>query len=77
MYNIIINNINDKYDYNELIKIFLKPAEYRLFTKNEYEGPQDDDDVVIEFNNEEFDDKNQIKRGLYRGLSSITKSAHP
>lgn len=77
MYNIIINNINDKYDYNELIKIFLKPAEYRLFTKNEYEGPQDDDDVVIEFNNEEFDDKNQIKRELYRGLSSITKSAPP
>lgn len=77
MYNIIINNINDKYDYNELIKIFLMPAEYRLFTKNEYERSCDDNDIVIEFNNEGFEDKNQIKREIYQGLSSITKTMPP
>ena len=35
MYKIIINNVTDKYDYNELIKIFLKPEEYVLCQADE------------------------------------------
>ena len=31
MYNVVIENIKNKYEYNELIKIFLRPEEYRFF----------------------------------------------
>ena len=61
LYNIIIDNIQDKYDYNELIKIFLRPEDYRLFAGQEYEGPSSEEDTLIEFNSEGFKDKNQIK----------------
>lgn len=77
MYNIIIDNIRDKYDYNELIKIFLQPGEYRLFTQEEYTGAGDEDDTTIEFNGEGFSDKNQIKREIYQGLSRITGKNPP
>lgn len=77
LYNIIINNIQDKYDYNELIKIFLRPEDYRLFAGQEYEGPSSEEDTLIEFNSEGFKDKNQIKREIYQGLSQITKTSPP
>lgn len=77
MYNIIINNINDKYDYNELIKIFLNPNEYKLFMKNEYECSHDENDIIIEFNNECFNEKNQIKREIYQGLCKVTGITPP
>lgn len=51
MYNILIENIKDKYDYNELIKIFLRPDQYRLFTEDEPESPAGCDDVSIVFKN--------------------------
>lgn len=77
LYNIIIDNIQDKYDYNELIKIFLRPEDYRLFAGQEYEGPSSEEDTLIEFNSEGFKDKNQIKREIYQGLSQITKTSPP
>lgn len=62
MYNIIIDNIQDKYDYNELIKIIFKwPEDYRLFAGQEYEGPSSEEDTLIEFNSEGFKDKESDK----------------
>ena len=72
MYNIVIENITDKYEYGELIKIFLRPDEYRLFTEGEYEGPSSEDDVLILFNEQGFSEKDHIKREIFQGLSQIT-----
>ncbi len=36
MYNIIIKNAQNKYDYGELIKIFLRPEDFRLYTEAEF-----------------------------------------
>lgn len=71
MYNIIIKNVTDKYDYNELLKIFLKPDEFKVYG---------DDDVVdmsadgtfITINEEGNSDKNLIKREIYLKLSQLT-----
>ena len=65
MYNILIENIKDKYDYNELIKIFLRPDQYRLFTEDEPESPAGCDDVSIVFNEHDFGSKDHIKREIY------------
>lgn len=72
MYNILIENIKDKYDYNELIKIFLRPDQYRLFTEDEPESPAGCDDVSIVFNEHDFGSKDHIKREIYKGLSQLT-----
>ena len=72
LYNILIENITDKYDFNELIKVFLRPDEYRLFTEKEYEGPTDENDALIVFNEQGFNNKDHIKREIYMGLSQLT-----
>lgn len=36
MYNIIIKNVENKYDFAELIKIFLRPEEFNAYTEAEY-----------------------------------------
>lgn len=36
MYNILIKNIEKKYDYAELVKIFLRPDEFELYTEEEF-----------------------------------------
>lgn len=78
MYNIVIRNITDKYDYNELIKIFLNPDDYRLFTEEEYDlGTSGEDDTLIEFNGEGFTEKNHIKREIYLGMRQITGKTPP
>lgn len=77
MYNIIIDGITDKYEYNELIKIFLKPEEYTLFTETEYDVSLEHEGVTIEFNGERFAHKDHIKREIYKGLSLITGKTPP
>lgn len=78
MYNIVIHKISDKYDFSELIKIFIPPKEFSLFTEWEYDGAEfDEEDTLIEFNTAGFTEKNQIKREIYMGLSQITGVAPP
>ena len=36
MYNIIIKNVENKYDFAELIKIFLRTEEFNAYTEAEY-----------------------------------------
>lgn len=75
MYNIILKNIENKYDYNELIKIFLRPEEFHTYTEAEFEDrDRTEDDAEIFFFNEALsNDKNEIKRELYRKLSRLTE----
>ncbi len=75
MYNIRIQNIDNKYDYSELIKIFLPPNRFRAFTETEYQLAEDvmsDEDTLIVFNEANFGHKDYIKREIFQGLSQIT-----
>lgn len=38
MYRIKLNGIKDKYDFNELIKIFLRPDQYEVLTEDDPEN---------------------------------------
>ena len=72
MYNIKINNVTDKYEFNELIKIFLKPDEFTVYGHDEVIESEEGQLVVI--NEEGYEDKNLIKRDLFSKLSLITGS---
>ncbi len=80
MYKIRLNNIKDKYDFNELIKIFLRPDEYEVYTidrPQETLGNTEDAGEIIEINETSSDDKNFVKREIYKKLSSITGKQPP
>ena len=74
MYNIIIKNIENKYDFAELIKIFLRPEEFNAYTEAEYVEKAEACEPVelIIFNEERSEDKNEIKREIYNKLSRLT-----
>ena len=38
MYNFVIRNITNKYDFTELIKIFLSPDDFSAYTQEEFEN---------------------------------------
>lgn len=65
MYKIVINNVKNTHEYEELIKIFLRPCEYKITS----EGIGD----LVFWGS---DDKNQTKRDIYDALSSVT-GKHP
>ena len=62
MYRIKLNNVNDKYDYNELVKIFLQPDQYELYGEGETLAFESND-IFIEINHQNSEDKNHIKIG--------------
>lgn len=66
MYNIKIYNFEKKYLLDELIKIFLKPEDYRILDDKEIT------DDMLEINRENFSDRNEIKRQIYDELSALT-----
>ena len=79
MYNILISDIENKYDYAELIKIFLKPEDFELYTVNEFGqalcepmNEQMSENPLLVFNAEASKDKNKIKREIYHKLSRLT-----
>ena len=67
MYEIKIFNFEKTYLLNELIKIFLRPDQYRLLDEDEIPG-----EGCIRINEENFDDKHQINRQIYDKLSALT-----
>lgn len=78
MYNIVMREISDKYDFSELIKIFIPPKDFRLLTEYEYDiAKACGEDVLVEFNTAGFTEKNQIKREIYMGLSQLTGVCPP
>lgn len=64
MYKIKIRNFEKKYLLDELIKIFLRPDQYVLI--------EDDEDVDLVFNEENFPEKYSIYRQIYDKLSALT-----
>ncbi len=79
MYNIVIKNIDNIYEYNELIKVFLTPDQFVSYTEadyTEFTGTEQlwdtEQAITIVFNEADFGDKNYIKREIYQGLSQIT-----
>ena len=69
MYKIWLKDITNKYEYDELIKIFLKPQEYSLFSREEEEAYREAEGEALEFSGTE---KNAVKQSIYRCLQPIT-----
>lgn len=57
MYQIKLNGVDNKYEYEELAKVFLSPDEFEIISDTEAN---------------EFADKNALKRHLYEELSAVT-----
>jgi len=88
LYRIKLNHIADKYDYNELIKIFLPPDTYEVFTEDEVnenikvskaagEISGGEEYQLIEINKAGSRDKNEIKRELYSRLEVLSGKRPP
>ena len=72
MYNFVIRNIANKYDYTELIKIFLSPEEFELYTEDEFDalmGENKSCPNTVYFNDELSEDRNFITRQIYGFLN--------
>lgn len=81
MYKILIHNIEKKYEYDELIKVFLPPEQFQSFTDaafddgSIYEAPamgSPEDPVLLVFNEADLEDRNAIKREIFYRLSRLT-----
>ena len=79
MYKILLKNIDKKYEYVELIKVFLTPDQFEVFTEREFVGSGSDvsSDTLIAVNEEGSDDRNEIKRQIFRLLSQLTGQRPP
>ena len=80
MYNFVIKNITNKYDFAELVKIFLTPEEFSAYTEDEFAelSPNERNQGKTVFFNEILsDDKNFIKRQIYNYLSKETGKVPP
>ena len=80
MYNFVIRNITNKYDFTELIKIFLSPDEFSAYTENEFETISENEKSsgdTVYFNDGLSEDKNLIKREIYSFLSDLTGKIPP
>ena len=88
MYNIIIKNVENKYDYGELIKIFLRPEDFHFYTEAEFAEKEAAGEELAEaqettnaeqieqiiFNEGLSEDKNEIKREIYHKLYQLTRA---
>ena len=75
MYNFVIKKDANKYDFTELIKIFLTPEDFRSYTEDEFDDlppEQKESGQTVYFNDCSSDDKNLIKRRIYSFLSQET-----
>lgn len=80
MYNFVIRNITNKYDFTELIKIFLSPDDFSAYTQEEFENISQAEKASgqkVYFNDILSEDKNLIKREIYSFLSSETGKTPP
>lgn len=89
MFKIIIHNVSKKYDYEELIKVFLNPEEFYVELPQSLDEELSKSDLlklsehsnnnfqIIEINTCCSDDKNEIKAELYNKLSELTGERPP
>lgn len=77
MYKIILHGIKNKYGFDELVKIFMHPDNFKIYyddTEPNPDDPSDDEyEGIIELTSEE---KNEIKIMLYNKLSEMTGIKH-
>jgi hypothetical protein len=69
LYDILLKNVTNTHEYEELVKIFLRPGEYRI--SSEDDGSRHD----FIFNG--HDDKNITKEDIYDTLSELTGMKPP
>ena len=81
MYDFLLKDVKKAHEYEELIKAFLRPDEFRLYSDDldnvripEGDRPSEDGfDAVFPAN----EDKNALKREIYRYLSRVTGKTLP
>ena len=78
MYNFIIKNIPNKYDCEELIKVFIPADQFKAWTEEEWLALTDEERAEwsgreqIVFNESLHNDKNSVKREIYGFMSNLT-----
>ena len=73
MYKIVIYNFEKTYLLAELINVFLRPDQYKIYTEEELTALTDEDKAgLLEFNKSRDLDKDTIKREIYDKLSQLT-----
>jgi oxygen-independent coproporphyrinogen-3 oxidase len=78
LYNFIIKNIPNKYDCEELIKVFIPADQFKAWTEEEWLALTDEERAEwsgreqIVFNESLHNDKNSVKREIYRFMSQLT-----
>lgn len=77
MYRIKLNHIEDKYDFNELIKIFLTPDSYEAIAEGQETSVSEHNYQLIEINKEGLADKNKIKQEIYKELAKVSGKNPP
>ena len=81
MYKILLKQIEKKYEYVELIKVFLTPDQFEALTESELESegnvPDTTSDSWIIINESGSKDRNEIKRELFSRLSQVTDQTPP
>lgn len=70
MYNLKLQHVENANPYEELIKLFLPPSQYRIFTDESESVPQDTQEFTYR------GDKELLKRQLYHALAQMT-GKHP
>lgn len=71
LYKILIHNIDNKYEYEELIKVFLPPEQFKIVTDG------DEESELLVFNKADSGDRNAVKREIFIKLSELTGKAPP
>ena len=90
MYNIVLNNVTKRYEYEELIKIFLPEDEFEVYAleqhrQGEYITPQElaeqtgnlPDRLEFTLDGDTKTDKNKLKAQIYDRLSELTGQRPP
>lgn len=81
MFKILLKQIEKKYDYVELIKVFLTPDQFAVYTDSDFESEGNVSDAAsdswITINESGSKDRNEIKRELFHQLSKLTGQNPP
>ncbi|MGN1413639.1 MAG: coproporphyrinogen dehydrogenase HemZ [Anaerovoracaceae bacterium] len=79
MYKILLKEIEKKYEYVELIKVFLTPDQFEAFTDAEFEENKyaASSDTLIVINESGSKERNRIKREIFSILSRMTGQMPP
>lgn len=82
MYNFVIKNVSNKYDCEELIKVFIPAESFKAWTGEEWSAMTDEERDAftgaeqVVFNENLSNDKNSVKREIFRYMSNLT-GMHP